>query len=98
MPPRQLTPPQLQELRHLAAQWGPIIARRAGSDRDPLDFDFDALEQIARAAADGLRQGTLEILLEQQATALGDHQPGPRQGHDADDDTNPPSATPRVAC
>ena len=78
MPRRALTPQQLQELHELAAQWGKIIARRAcGEDGPGLDLDFDALEQIAQAAAAGLNAGTLEILLEQQANALGSQLPCP---------------------
>lgn len=78
MPRKSLTPAQLQELRELAAQWGKIIARRACGDEDAtLELDFDAMEQIAQAAAAGLHQGTLEILLEQQANALGSSLPCP---------------------
>jgi hypothetical protein len=81
MPPRQLTPQQLQELRALATQWGKIIARRAFGDDGPgLDIDLDAMEQIAQAAAAGLNEGTLQTLLEQQADALGPQQPCPDCG------------------
>jgi hypothetical protein len=80
MPRRQLTPAELQELRQLAVQWGKIIARRAGTDHAPLGLDLDVLEPIAQAAADGLREGTLQTLLEQQATALGDRRPCPDCG------------------
>ena len=72
---------ELQELRHLAAQWGKIIARRTFGDSGPgLDVDFAAMEQIAHAAATGLTEGTLQTLLEQQAQALGDQQPCPACG------------------
>jgi len=84
MPRRSLTPAQLQELHELAAQWGKIIARRACDDEDAtldLDLDFDAVEQIAQAAAAGLNEGTLEILLEQQADARPD--PSPCAGGDS---------------
>src|SRR3954454_16271510 len=78
---RTLTPEELQELRDLAAQWGKIVARRAFGDAGPgLDVDLDAMEQIAQAAATGLTEGTLQTLLEQQAQALGEHQPCPACG------------------
>ena len=74
---RTVTPEELQELRCLAAQWGKIVVRRAFGENGPgLDVDLDAMEQIARAAAAGLTEGTLQTLLEQQARALGGHQPG----------------------
>jgi len=78
---RTFTPEELQELRDLAARWGKIIARRAFGDGGPgLDVDLDAMEQIARAAATGLTEGTLQTLLEQQADALGQQQPCPACG------------------
>jgi hypothetical protein len=78
---RTFTPAELQELRHLAAQWGRIIARRAcGADGPGLDVDLAAMEQIAQAAAAGLTEGTLQTLLEQQAHALGAQQPCPDCG------------------
>ena len=78
---RPFTPDELQELRHLAAQWGQIVARRAFGDDGPgLDIDFDAMEQIAHAAAQGLTEGTLQTLLDRQAAALGDEQPCPDCG------------------
>jgi hypothetical protein len=78
---RSLTPEELQELHSLATHWGQIIARRACGDDGPgLDIDLDAMEQIAQAAAAGLAEGTLQILLERQATALGTHQPCPHCG------------------
>jgi hypothetical protein len=81
MPPRQFTPEELQELRGLAARWGKIIARRAFGDAGPgLDVDLDAMEQVARAAAVGLTEGTLQTCLEQQARALGPAQPCPACG------------------
>jgi hypothetical protein len=77
----QLSPQKLQEIREFAAQWGKIVARRAfgepGPDRAP---DFQAMEQVAAAAARGLLEGTLETLLEQQARALPDQQPCPACG------------------
>ena len=81
MPRRQFTPQELQELRELATHWGKIIARRAFGDDGPgLDIDLDTMEQIAQAAATGLNEGTLQVLLEQQAAALGQQQPCPDCG------------------
>jgi hypothetical protein len=81
MPRRTFTPEELQELRDLAARWGKIVARRAFGDGGPgPDVDLDAMEQIARAAATGLTEGTLQTLLEQQADALGERQPCPDCG------------------
>jgi hypothetical protein len=78
---RTFTPTELQELRDLAARWGKIVARRAFGDDGPgLDVDLDAMEQIARAAATGLTEGTLQTLLEQQADTLGQQQPCPDCG------------------
>jgi len=78
---RTFTPEQLQEFQRFAAQWGKIIARRAFGDDGPgLDVDLDAMEQLARAAATGLTEGTLQTLLEQQADTLGEHQPCPDCG------------------
>ena len=75
------SPQELQELHHLAAQWGKIVARRAFGDQGPgRDVDLDAMEQIARAAASGLTEGTLQTLLQQQAAALGEQQPCPDCG------------------
>jgi hypothetical protein len=78
---RPFTPQELDELRHLAAQWGKIVARRAFGDDGPgLDVDFNAMEQIAQAAAAGLTAGTLQTLLDQQAAGLGAEQPCPDCG------------------
>lgn len=78
---RPFTPRQLDELRQLAAQWGKIVARRAfGEDGPGLDVDFNAMEQVAQAAAAGLTEGTLQTLLGRQAAALGDEQPCPDCG------------------
>lgn len=80
MPQRQLPPKVLQEIRAFAAQWGKIVTRRAFGEAGPgTDLDFDAMEQVARAAA-GLTEGTLDTLLELQAQALGDEQPCPDCG------------------
>jgi hypothetical protein len=78
---RELPPQLLQEIRDLAAGWGKIVARRAFGDTGPgLDTDFEAMEQLARAAAVGLTEGALGTLLEQQAQALGAHVPCPDCG------------------
>ncbi len=81
MPHRQLTPEMLPEIRDLAAGWGKIVARRAFGDQGPgLDVDFDMMEQIARAAAAGLAEGTLATARGQPSQALGDTQPCPAWG------------------
>src|SRR5438876_3717632 len=78
---RRFTPEELNGLRELASQWGKIVARRAFGDDGPgPDVDFDAMEQIAQAAAAGLTEGTLQTLLERQATTLGQEQPCPECG------------------
>ena len=81
MPRRQLSPQDLQEIRNFAAGWGKIIARRAFGDSGPgTGVDFQALEDVARAAAAGVAEGTLAVLLGQQADALGPQQPCPDCG------------------
>jgi hypothetical protein len=76
-----LTPEDLRKIRDLAAQWGKIVARRAFGEHGPgLDCDFTALEEVALEAARGLTEGTLAVLLEQQAHALGPVQPCPDCG------------------
>ena len=67
---------QLAEIRALAAEWGKIVARRVSPEAaGPLDFA--ALEQIAAAAAAGLTEGTLAVLVDQQARGLGAEPPCP---------------------
>jgi hypothetical protein len=78
MTPRQLSEQQLREVRELAAAWGKIVARRAFPESGPLDFA--AMEQVAAAAAAGLTEGTLGVLLDQQAQALGPEHPCPDCG------------------
>jgi hypothetical protein len=81
MPSHQLSPNELQEIQNFAAQWGKIIARRAFGDQGPgAQVDFQAMEDIARAAAAGLAQGTLAVLLAQQADTLAAEQPCPDCG------------------
>ena len=81
MEPRTLSPQKLQEIHALAAQWGKIVARRVWGESGPGQaMDFQAMEQVAAAAAAGLTEGTLGILLEQQAQTLGSEQPCPECG------------------
>jgi hypothetical protein len=74
----KLTEQQLREIRAFAAQWGPIVARRLNPGAEPLDFT--AMEQVAAAAAAGLTEGTLRVLLEQQVQSLGAEHPCPDCG------------------
>jgi hypothetical protein len=78
---RKLTSDELQQLHELAKQWAKIISRRAFGDDGPgLDVDFRAMEQIAHAAAHGLTEGTLDLLLQQQADKLPPDPPCPDCG------------------
>jgi hypothetical protein len=70
---------QLAEIRALAAEWGKIVVRRIGPEGTGA-LDFAAMEQIAAAAAAGLTEGTLGVLLEQQARSLGIESPCPDCG------------------
>jgi len=73
-----LSSEDLQQLRELARQWAKIVPKRAFGDDGPgLDVDFRTFEQIATAAAQGLTEGTLQLLLEQQADKLPEQQPCP---------------------
>jgi hypothetical protein len=75
------TPEELQELHDLAARWAQIVSKRAFGDDGPgLDVDFRTFEQIATAAAQGLTEGTLQLLLQQQAGKLPEEQPCPDCG------------------
>jgi len=77
----RFTPEELQELRTLAARWAKIVSQRAFGDDGPgLDIDFRTMEQIATAAAQGLTEGTLQLLLQQQADKLPQEQPCPHCG------------------
>jgi hypothetical protein len=81
MSQRTVSPEKLQEIRELAAGWGKIVARRALGESGPdSPLDFQAMEQVAAAAAGGLTEGTLGTLLEQQAQALAAQQPWPDCG------------------
>jgi hypothetical protein len=76
-----VSPEGLRKIRELAAHWGQIVARRAFGDQGPgLDVDLTAMEEVAQAAADGLTQGVLTTLLQQQARTLGTQQPCPDCG------------------
>lgn len=77
----RFTAEELDRLRGLAAEWGKIVSRRAFGDDGPgLDVDFHTFEQIATAAAQGLTEGTLQLLLQQQADKLPHEQPCPACG------------------
>jgi hypothetical protein len=77
----RFTVEELQQLHELARQWAKIVSRRAFGDDGPgLDVDFRTFEQIATAAAQGLTEGTLQLLLEQQADKLPQEQPCPTCG------------------
>ena len=81
MPTTRFTTEELQQLRELARQWAKIVSKRAFGDDGPgLDVDFRTFEQIATAAAHGLTEGTLQLLLEQQAGKLPTEQPCPECG------------------
>jgi hypothetical protein len=74
----KLSQQKLQEIRELAAEWGKIVARRITPESGPLDFA--SMEQAAAAAATGLTQGTLAVLLEQRAATLAAEHPCPGCG------------------
>ena len=75
---RRGTPPTPRPWPPSGAKSSP---RRAFGDDGPgLDVDFRTFEQIATAAAQGLTEGTLQLLLEQQADKLPDEQPCPTCG------------------
>lgn len=81
MPTPRFTPEELRQLRDLAQQWAKIVSKRAFGDGGPgLDVDFRTFEQIATAAAQGLTEGTLQLLLQQQADKLPTEQPCPDCG------------------
>ncbi len=85
----RFTPQELGQLRELARQWAKIVSKRAFGDDGPgLDIDFRTMEQIA-TAAHGLTEGTLELLLRQQADKLPDEQPCPDCGRRCPVNTRP---------
>ncbi len=77
----RFTAEELDELRQLAAAWGKIVSKRAfGEDGPGLDVDFRTMEQIATAAAQGLTEGALQQMLQQQAQKVPDEAPCPTCG------------------
>jgi hypothetical protein len=77
----RFTPEELQQLRSLAAPWAKIVSKRAFGDSGPgLEVDFRTIEQIASVAEKGLTEGTLQLLLEQQAQKLPEQSPCPTCG------------------
>jgi hypothetical protein len=76
----KVSPEDLRKIRELAAEWGKIVARRAAADANPSDLDFQAMEDLAAAAAAGLTEGTLAALLDKQAQALPAELPCPDCG------------------
>jgi hypothetical protein len=74
----RFTDEELDRLRELAAQWGKIVSKRAfGEDGPGLDVDFRTMEQIATAAAQGLTEGALQQMLQQQARKVPEESPCP---------------------
>jgi hypothetical protein len=68
---QQLSDADLAAIRDLAKRWGKVVARHAfGPDGPGLNIDLTAMEQVACAAAQGLTEGTVEHLLDQQAAQL----------------------------
>src|SRR6478735_4962737 len=81
MPSSRFTPEELDRLRALAAEWGKIVSKRAFGDDGPgLDVDFRTMEQIATAAAQGLTEGALQQMLQQQAQKVPERAPCPDCG------------------
>jgi hypothetical protein len=79
---RQLNPDKIREIRDFAAQWGKIVARRALDEAGAnASLDFQAMEDLAAAAAAGLTEGTLAALLEQRAGTLPAEVSCPHCGH-----------------
>lgn len=77
----KLSERDIAAIRGLAKQWGKIVVRRAFGESGPgLDVDFNAMEELAVAAAQGLTEGTLEEATTLQAEALTDEQPCPDCG------------------
>lgn len=81
MAARKLTAEELQAVARLAKQWGKIVVRHAFGDGGPnLDVDFAQMEEVARAAARGLTEGSLEEATAQQGQRLGERQLCPTCG------------------
>ena len=78
MSKRDLSAEKLKEIHDLAAGWGKIIARRVFGESGPdQTVDFQAMEQVAAAAARGLTEGTLATLVEQQRKRWEPNNPAP---------------------
>ena len=81
MPPSKLTDEKLRQIQELAIHWGKIAARRAIEQAGPdAQLDFQAMEQIAAAAARGVTEGTIEALCQQQDQQLPEAVPCPECG------------------
>ena len=79
MATRKLTPEELQAVTRLAKQWGKIVVRQAFGESGPgLDVDFAQMEEVARAAAQGVTAGAIEAATMQQGIPLGERQPCPK--------------------
>jgi len=69
---RKLTAADLDRIRNVAKQWGKVIVRHAFGEQGPgLDVDMVQMEEVARAAVQGLAAGTLESATFLQAQAMG---------------------------
>ena len=78
---RKLTAADLDRVREVAKQWGKVIVRHAFGEQGPgLDVDMDQMEEVAKAAVQGLSAGTLESATFQQAQTLGTEQTCPTCG------------------
>lgn len=65
-------------VERMAEGWGKIVARRIHEDvGTDLDLDADDIEQVAATAARAVARGTIEELLERNASLLGTEQPCP---------------------
>jgi hypothetical protein len=92
MATHQFTSDELHQLHDLAKRWAKIVSLRTFGDDGPgLDVDFRTFEQIAHAAAHGLTEGTLQLLLEHRAAKLPPDQPCPHCGRECH--TRPSSGT-----
>ena len=67
----KLSDEKLRQIQELASQWGKIAARRALEAIAPeASLDFATMEEIAAAAAQGVTEGTLQALCQQQEQQL----------------------------
>jgi hypothetical protein len=81
MATRKLSAEELQAISRLAKQWGRIVSKHAFGEQGPgLDVDFAQMEEVAKAAARGLSEGTLETATTQQGELMGEKQPCPQCG------------------